>query len=79
MPEKLAPTRRSIRPVAGDTFETVAARELPDLPAEEAVSSLHDWNPHLTRFALAPRALLVSDIIYVERSPHGPEGNMLRG
>jgi hypothetical protein len=79
MPEGLAPVRRSIRPQTGDTFESVAARELADVPTDDAVASLREWNTHLTRFARGPRPLLVSDIIYVEAAPDGTGGDMLSG
>ena len=71
-PEGLAPVRRSIRPQTGDTFASVAARELADTPTDDAVASLREWNTHLTRFARGPRPLLVSDIIYGANPQYSP-------
>jgi hypothetical protein len=68
-----APThRRFIQPRADDTLATIAARELPDLPAEEALSALQSWNLHvLVRPlpGLAPGSVIGSDLIYVEPPP----------
>jgi len=66
MLKPLSPTRRFIRPLATDTLETVAARELPGVSAEEAVALLREWNPHLTRLRRNYGYLLVSDIVFVE-------------
>ncbi len=63
----LPPVRRVARPREGDTFETLANRELPDLGADEAVALLEAWNPHLGRaFFPTGRPLLVSDLVYLE-------------
>ena len=64
--------RRSIFPAADDTWETIAARELPDQARDEAVSSLQSWNLHVFARrtpADSPRAgnpILPSDIIFLE-------------
>lgn len=66
----LPPIRRAARPREGDTFESLAARELPELESEEAVARLAAWNPHLGRlFGSAGRPLLVSDLVYLEPPP----------
>ena len=63
----LPPLRRAARPREGDTFESLAARELPELDIEDAAQLLREWNPHLGRlFAVAGRPLLVSDLVYLE-------------
>jgi len=65
--------RKSIFPGADDTWETIAARELPVLSAAEAVASLQSWNLHVFSRAPAakdsPRAgnpILPSDLVFVE-------------
>lgn len=65
-------TRRFVHPGEEDTLETIAARELPDLPADQALQSLQSWNLHvLVRPlpGLPPGSLLGSDLIYVEPPP----------
>ena len=62
----LAPARRSCRPVTGDTLESIAARELPGLPPEEAQSRLREWNPHLAFGRRNFSYVLVSDIVFLE-------------
>lgn len=67
---RLPPLRRTARPRQGDTFESLAQRELPELELEEAVALLAAWNPHLGRlFAPTGRPLLVSDLVYLEPPP----------
>ena len=66
----LPPLRRTARPREGDTFETLAERELPQLDAAQAARLLSEWNPHLGRRLLpAERPLLVSDLVYLEPPP----------
>lgn len=70
--------RRSIFPDADDTWQTIAARELPDMDEAEAVGNLQSWNLHV--FARrtppdSPRAgnpILPSDIIFVEAPANQP-------
>jgi hypothetical protein len=67
MPLKpLPPARRSCRPRAGDTLETIAARELPGVPRETAVASLREWNPHLGGLRRNFQYVLVSDVVFLE-------------
>ena len=67
---RLDPQRRSVRPHAGDTFASLAERELPELDSDAAVELLATWNPHLGRsFFPTGRPLLVSDIVYLEPAP----------
>ncbi len=70
---ELAETRRSILPLSDDTWESIAARELPDLPTEEAVARLQSWNLHVFMRPAAPEGsaragnpILPSDIIFIE-------------
>lgn len=69
--------RRSIFPAADDTWQTIAAREMPDMDEAQAVSSLQSWNLHVfaRRTPLdSPRAgnpILPSDIIFLEAPTAG--------
>lgn len=65
--------RRSIHPQNQDTWETIAARELSDLPAEKAVGALQSWNLHVFMRPAAPAGspragnpILPSDVIFLE-------------
>ena len=74
MPDaKLAIVRKSILPQAGDTWASIAARELPSMKTEDAVSSLQSWNLHVFMRAPAPEGspragnpILPSDVIFIE-------------
>lgn len=70
---ELAPVRRSIFPQEGDTWATIAARELSGSAEPDAVALLQSWNLHVfVRRAAAsdsPRRdnpILPSDVIFVE-------------
>ena len=68
---ELSRVRKSILPRPGDTWTEIAARELPGLAAEEAVSSLQSWNLHVfmraaARMGSAVKPILPSDVIFVE-------------
>jgi hypothetical protein len=67
----LSRVRRFVLPHSGDGWAEIAARELPDLPQEEAMSKLQSWNLHVFMRAAARRGeagkpILPSDIIFVE-------------
>jgi hypothetical protein len=61
---KVSPARRFVRPVAGATLESIAAQALPSAPAEEALTKLREWNPHLAN--RRGGMILVSDIVFIE-------------
>jgi len=70
---QLSTVRKSILPQAGDTWQSIAARELPGVAAEEGVSSLQSWNLHVfmraSGLAGGPKLanpILPSDVIFVE-------------
>ncbi|HIG23253.1 MAG TPA: hypothetical protein EYG02_11430 [Henriciella marina] len=70
---KLSVVRKSIRPQAGDSWATIADRELPKLKTEDGVSSLQSWNLHVYMRAPAPEGspragnpILPSDVIFIE-------------
>lgn len=69
MTASLSRQRRWTSPAPGDTFATIAARELPQLPPDEGVKQLASWNLHVVVRplpGLAPGTLLGSDVIYLE-------------
>jgi hypothetical protein len=65
--------RRFIHPQEGDTWATIAARELPAMPADEAQKLLQSCNLHVYMRPAAPAGsprhgnpILPSDVIFVE-------------
>lgn len=70
---ELARIRKSIFPVASDSWESIAARELPEIATADAVGMLQSWNLHVFMrpaaaegSARAGNPILPSDIIFVE-------------
>ncbi len=70
---ELSRVRKSILPQAGDTWESIARRELKDTEESKAVAGLQSWNLHVfMRSAGAsggPKGgnpILPSDIIFIE-------------
>jgi len=64
MSTNLAPVRRFIQPESGDDWPAIAARALPDEPAEAAIEQLKSWNLHLV---FRPVSVITpSDIVFVE-------------
>jgi hypothetical protein len=73
MVAQLAPVRKSVLPRAGDRWETIAQREMPETPEAEAVSLLQSWNLHVFIRAIGgvgrvrgDNPILPSDVIFVE-------------
>ena len=69
----MKPVRKSIFPASDDTWESIAQRELPDSPLEEAVGMLQSWNLHVFARPAAPEGsprhgnpILPSDILFIE-------------
>jgi hypothetical protein len=65
--------RRTIFPQAGDTWSSIAGRELPDVDTDEAIGRLQSWNLHVFRRPGAPEGstpqpnpILPSDVLFVE-------------
>lgn len=65
--------RRSIFPDQGDTWNTIAARELTGMDEADAVSQLQSWNLHVFMRPAAPEGsprhgnpILPSDVIFLE-------------
>ena len=70
--------RKSIFPIDNDDWHSIAARELADLPTEEAVSQLQSWNLHVFMRRVAGKdshqqlsAILPSDVIFLEPPQKG--------
>lgn len=64
MSTNLASVRRFIQPESGDDWPAIAARVLPDQPAEAAIEQLKSWNLHLV---FRPVSVITpSDIVFVE-------------
>lgn len=71
--ESLSVVRRSLLPEEGDTWESIAARALPDVDPEAAVGQLQSWNLHVFMRPAAPEGspragnpILPSDVIFLE-------------
>ena len=58
--------RRFVTPLAGETFEDLAARALPEVPPQTAADSLRSFNLHIFALRQPPGLLLCSDVIFVE-------------
>ena len=62
----LSTQRKFISPQIGDTIETIAARELPDMNAEDAVAALTSWNLHIFLMRTPHGMVTGSDVVFVE-------------
>ncbi len=78
MTHALSTQRKSTLPQPEDTWESIAARELPELDLTEATSALQSWNLHVFMRPAAPEGspragnpILPSDVIFLE-APTGP-------
>lgn len=72
----LSNQRKFISPQIGDTIETIAARELPDMALEEAVAALTSWNLHIFLMRTPHGLITGSDVIFVE-APQVDSANMM--
>lgn len=74
MSAELSAVRKSILPQGGDSWTTIAARELPETAESEAVALLQSWNLHVFMRAASggvgrirgDNPILPSDVIFVE-------------
>jgi hypothetical protein len=64
--------RRSMFPREGDTWQSIASRELPDVPLDDAIGQLQSWNLHVFMRPSAPpdsprhgNPVLPSDVIFL--------------
>jgi hypothetical protein len=69
----LSPVRKSIVPQAGDSWDSIARRELPDTAESDAAAMLQSWNLHVFMRASGgvgrmrgDNPILPSDVIFVE-------------
>ena len=69
----LSTQRKSCFPTGDDTWESIAQKQLPDTPVEEAVSMLQSWNLHIfmrpAALAGSPREgnpILPCDVVFLE-------------
>ena len=69
----LSTQRKSIYPEADDTWESIAAREMPEIDPEQAMGSLQSWNLHVFMRPAAPddspragNPILPGDILFLE-------------
>jgi hypothetical protein len=74
MAATLSPVRRSILPHDGDSWQSIAKRELPDTAESDAVAMLQSWNLHVFMRAAggvgrlrSDNPILPSDVIFVEQ------------
>lgn len=70
---ELSRVRKSVLPQGGDTWDSIAKRELPEMDEAKAVSSLQSWNLHVFMRAAGAAGgvrgnnpILPSDVIFVE-------------
>jgi len=64
----LSEVRKSLFPSDGDSWDSIAERELSELPNEEAVSQLQSWNLHVFMRPASDgkNPILPCDIIFLE-------------
>lgn len=63
MSTTIEPLRPWVYPREGDDWQSIAAREFPERPVEEAVADLQSWNLYLV-FRPAPAMMTRSDIVF---------------
>ena len=73
MAEELSVQRRSMFPLDGDDWQTIAERELSDIELGDAISQLQSWNLHVFMRRVAGKdsheqssEILPSDVIFLE-------------
>lgn len=69
----LSKQRKTTYPLAEDTWDSLAAREMPDTPLEDAVGMLQSWNLHVFMRPAPPEGssragntILPCDVIFLE-------------
>lgn len=63
MNTSITPVRPWTYPREGEDLQSIARREFPERPLEEAVADLQSWNLYLV-FRPAPAMLTCSDIVF---------------
>ena len=73
MASTLSQVRKSILPKNGDSWDSIARRELPDTTETDAVAMLQSWNLHVFMRAAGgvgrmrgDNPILPSDVIFIE-------------
>lgn len=59
----ITPVRPWTYPREGEDLQSIARREFPERPLEEAVADLQSWNLYLV-FRPAPAMLTCSDVVF---------------
>ena len=62
--------RKFISPIPGDTVETIAARELAQMPLADAIAALTSWNLHIFLMRQPHGLVTGSDVVFVEAPQH---------
>ena len=62
----LSTQRRFVSPLPGDTIESIAARELPDLSTEDAIAKFSSRNLHIFLMRQPHGLVTGSDVVFVE-------------
>jgi hypothetical protein len=69
----LTQVRKTVLPKPEDTWDILAARDLPDIESSQAVNMLQSWNLHVFMRPAAPegspqagKPFLPSDMVFVE-------------
>lgn len=63
MQTNIVPVRPWTYPREGDDWQSIARREFPERPLDEAIADLQSWNLYLV-FRPAPARLTCSDIVF---------------
>lgn len=63
MHTNIQPVRPWTYPQQGDNWQSIASREFPERPLEDAIADLQSWNLYLV-FRPAPAMFTCSDIVF---------------
>ncbi|MEM9623948.1 MAG: hypothetical protein AAF993_20075 [Pseudomonadota bacterium] len=74
----LSRQRKFISPLPGDTIETIAAREMADVPQAEAIQQLTSWNLHIFLMRQPHGMVTGSDVVFIEAPQVDAPMTMLR-
>lgn len=64
--QKPSRARRWVQPEPGDTLESIARRELAELPAADALRALQSWNLHLLVRPGVAGVPIGADVVFLE-------------
>lgn len=74
----LSRQRRFVAPLPGDTIESIAERELPDMSVEDAIAAIQGWNLHIFLMRNPAGMITGSDVVFIEPPIEG-DGNTVFG